>query len=348
MCELYSQLLTRSKNTADDQVDTFKVNQLEFVREVEGGQLMVHSATGKLVIQKTSNDASQMAAEARLLKTLRHPNIAQLMGFISMGRPCMYTEFSSQTLADYIRQELTDADCMNQAQGVSRGLQYLAARQVVHRQLKADNCFLSDSGTVKIGGFGKTRQFIGSEDYQSSSSLSQVDFRHMAPESVRERKFSKASDIYCLGKRLSTVCAYSNRLIGILFFELFHRGQHPHHALEDSEYLQAMASGNLPSISLSHAALSGLFKKMFAVTAQGRPTATQVVDAVEDIASGQERWEFSGDLTFIRELGSGQFGTVDQMVAHDLPVPGESTVVAVKTLLSGSSAEAEEEFFAEV
>lgn len=135
---------------------------------------------------------------------------------------------------------------------------------------------------------------------------------------------------------------------GILFYELFHRGQHPYHTIGDSEFARTIGNGEHTSVSMAHPAVGNLVNTMLRLPPQDRPTASEVRQTIENIASGQERWEFTGKLTFIRELGSGQFGNVDQMVAHDLPGPGDSTVVAVKTLLDGSSPEAEAEFFAEV
>lgn len=51
--------------------------------------------------------------------------------------------------------------------------------------------------------------------------------------------------------------------------------------------------------------------------------------------TGIDRFEFTGDLVMVKNLGSGQFGTVDQMIAKGLDGK-PNQVVAVKTLLGGT------------
>ncbi|CAI7895696.1 unnamed protein product [Closterium sp. NIES-53] len=69
------------------------------------------------------------------------------------------TEYmSGGTLRNYLarRRRLAEKDVLRIALDVARGLEYLHAHHIVHRDLKSDNILVSYKGSVKIADFGCT------------------------------------------------------------------------------------------------------------------------------------------------------------------------------------------------
>ncbi|XP_055330536.1 tyrosine-protein kinase receptor Tie-1-like [Paramacrobiotus metropolitanus] len=80
---------------------------------------------------------------------------------------------------------------------VSRGVQYLHSCSIVHRDLWAANVLVFDGLVAKISEFGVAKQgaeYVGQDEQEKN-----FRFRWMAPESINDRRFSAASDIWSLG-----------------------------------------------------------------------------------------------------------------------------------------------------
>ncbi|VDK89600.1 unnamed protein product [Litomosoides sigmodontis] len=99
---------------------------------------------------------------------------------------------------------------------IAQGMNYLHSRHIIHRDLKTNNIFLTDDGTVKIGDFGlatvKTRWNGGQQNQQPTGSI-----LWMAPEVIRMQDtnpYTSLSDVYsfgiCLFELLSGVLPYSH------------------------------------------------------------------------------------------------------------------------------------------
>ena len=102
--------------------------------------------------------------EAALLSELRHPNIIRHHGAeILDKRAVMCTEYVFESWTNWFKrlestlpcQRMEDIRC-NFAQMLT-GLNYLHHQGLMHRNLKPDNIFIDQSGTVKLGDFTTTR-----------------------------------------------------------------------------------------------------------------------------------------------------------------------------------------------
>ena len=119
--------------------------------------------------------------EAALLSELRHPNIIRHHGAeILDKRAVMCTEYVYESWTNWFKrlestlpcQRMEDIRC-NFAQMLT-GLNYLHHQGLMHRNLKPDNIFLDQSGTVKLGDFTTTR-------------LLDIPFQAYTPEDPKER-----------------------------------------------------------------------------------------------------------------------------------------------------------------
>ena len=78
-------------------------------------------------------------------------------------------------------------------------LSYLNKKHIIHRNIKPSNLYLTESGLVKIGGFGYSKKFETKDDLKKQNSLVGTEL-YMSPEMKSTRIYNEKTDIYSLGK----------------------------------------------------------------------------------------------------------------------------------------------------
>lgn len=143
--------------------------------------------------------------EVAVLRKTRHVNILLFMGCVSKPKLAIVTQWcESSSLYKHLHVHETKFaifTLIEIARQVAQGMDYLHAKNIIHRDLKSNNIFLHDDLTVKIGDFGlataKTR-YSGSQQFQQPTG----SILWMAPEVIRmegENPYSFQSDVYAYG-----------------------------------------------------------------------------------------------------------------------------------------------------
>ncbi|EZA56844.1 Raf-like protein serine/threonine-protein kinase phl [Ooceraea biroi] len=152
--------------------------------------------------------AAQLQAfknEVAVLRKTRHVNILLFMGCVSKPQLAIVTQWcEGSSLYKHLHvfeskfELLTLIEIGRQT---AQGMDYLHAKNIIHRDLKSNNIFLHDDLTVKIGDFGlataKTRWSGSQQFHQPTGSI-----LWMAPEVIRmqeENPYSFQSDVYAFG-----------------------------------------------------------------------------------------------------------------------------------------------------
>ncbi|GBG81326.1 hypothetical protein CBR_g32000 [Chara braunii] len=112
--------------------------------------------------------------EVSLLPLLRHPNIVQFMGAVTLNPPLMLvTEYLPKgDLFEMLSQEkhLNVPQILRYTLDIARGMNYLHSHKpeaIVHRDLKPRNLLLGDGGHLKVADFGLSKLIHqGVEKYQ--------------------------------------------------------------------------------------------------------------------------------------------------------------------------------------
>lgn len=172
--------------------------------------------------------------EAELMKSMRHPNLVQLLGVCTREAPIyIITEFMTKgNLLDYLRNcdhdQINGFVLMYMATQICSAMSYLESRNYIHRDLAARNCLVSDNHLVKVADFGLTRMVKPDEIYTAHVGA-KFPIKWTAPEGLAYNKFSSKSDVWSFG---------------VLLWEIATYGMTPYPGVELSEVFYTLNSGH--------------------------------------------------------------------------------------------------------
>jgi len=86
---------------------------------------------------------------------------------------------------------------------ICEGLKEIHSKNLIHRDLKPDNLFLTKDLKVKIGDFGIAKQLNNSNEYANTCFGSLL---YMSPEQVRNYQYNNKIDIWSLGCIIHELC----------------------------------------------------------------------------------------------------------------------------------------------
>jgi hypothetical protein len=155
--------------------------------------------------------------EARILASLRHPNIVTVMDYgVSEGRPYFVMELlEGRSLRERLAHGLPESEeAIAILKQVLRGLAYAHAKGIAHRDLKPDNVFLQSIGDgeihVRLLDFGFAKLLADESDGGPPLTRAGQVFgtpAYMAPEQVAASPTDARSDVYAAGVLLYELVA---------------------------------------------------------------------------------------------------------------------------------------------
>uniref|UniRef100_A0AAQ4S657 non-specific protein-tyrosine kinase n=1 Tax=Gasterosteus aculeatus aculeatus TaxID=481459 RepID=A0AAQ4S657_GASAC len=183
----------------------------------------LQDSTGEVVAvkklqQSTAEHLREFEREIEILKSLQHENIVKYKGVCySAGRKNMrlimeYLPFGS--LRDYLVKHKERFDLnklLHYASQICKGMDYLATKRYIHRDLATRNILVESETRVKIGDFGLTKVLPQDKEYYTVREPGESPIFWYAPESLTESKFSVASDVWSFGVVLYELFTYTDK-----------------------------------------------------------------------------------------------------------------------------------------
>uniref|UniRef100_A0AAV2L7I0 Activated CDC42 kinase 1 n=1 Tax=Knipowitschia caucasica TaxID=637954 RepID=A0AAV2L7I0_KNICA len=173
-----------------------------------------------------SDGLDDFIREVNAMHSLNHQNLIRLHGIVLTQPMKMVTELAPLgSLLDRLRKRqghILISSLCNYAVQVACGMAYLESKRFLHRDLAARNVLLSTNETVKIGDFGLMRALPTHTDHYIMEEGHKIPFPWCAPESLKSRSFSHASDTW---------------MFAVTLWEMFTHGQEPWPGLNGSQIL---------------------------------------------------------------------------------------------------------------
>lgn len=165
--------------------------------------------------------------EVQAMHTLDHPNLVRLYGVVLTQPMMMITELAERgSLLDTLRKQCKHTPLQtlwNWSVQMATGMAYLETMRCLHRDLACRNVLLAAGNRIKIGDFGLMRALPQQDDCYVMTEHKKVPFPWCAPESLRYRQFSHASDSW---------------MFAVTLWEMYTFGEDPWVGLNGSQILR--------------------------------------------------------------------------------------------------------------
>ncbi|PRP78016.1 hypothetical protein PROFUN_14054 [Planoprotostelium fungivorum] len=230
------------------------------------------------VAMKSLKDSSQQDTwmkEIKILSQLNHPNIVRLLGLYTdrSEKMFMILEFLQfGSLDQFLRRPdsrnlLGVLDLLFMCIEVTKGMNYLQSKGMIHRDLSARNLLVTQADglyRVKISDFGMSKEV---ETYKSSDT--EVAIKWAAPELMTKSEATIQSDVWSFG---------------VVMWEVFSYGSAPYSDLTNQQVIDTVIKGshrldrpkNIPD------GVYDIMLSCWQIESQKRPTFTQLCGYLSD------------------------------------------------------------------
>lgn len=294
---------------------------------LESGQEEV--AVKQLKQGATSRDKSNFLREACTMAQFDHPNILKLKGVITNEEPMMIvSEFMRYgSLDKYLqvnKHRLNVSSLLHMLRGIASGMLYLSDMQYIHRDLAARNILVDEDGNCKVSDFGLSRNFENDPNATYTTQGGKIALRWTAPESIRYREFTSASDVWSFG---------------IVMWEVLSYGEKPYWDMTNKEVIQNVSDGRrLPAPIRCPKAIHEMMLECWTMDAKKRPTFTKLVSDLNKLIRHSSVLEKIASQVSIIEEAIGD-DSILSLQAHggaddsDSDLEGQVTVIMQERML---------------
>ncbi|NXB16839.1 NEK5 kinase, partial [Rhagologus leucostigma] len=157
---------------------------------------------------------------------------------------------------------------------ISLGLKHIHDKKILHRDVKAQNVFLSCNGKVaKLGDFGIARQLNSTTELAHTCVGTPY---YLSPEMCENRPYNNKTDIWSLGCVLYELCALKHPVILTVLFSLFSLIKFQGNSLH--ELVLKICRGRFQPVSPNYSYdLRVLISQLFKISPRDRPSINSIL-----------------------------------------------------------------------
>lgn len=214
----------------------------------------------------SEEDRAQFIREVKIMSQCRDRNVTQFYGasLEPKGRACILMEHMERgSLYQVLEKPLPPPLQKQMALEIARGLQYLHAREILHRDLKSANILVNADYHAKLSDFGLSHtRAISVKTTQRRSKAT----GWLAPECfTRGGVYTEQSDIYSYG---------------VILWELV-SGKRPYAGIVDAEIPKHTLQGQRDTLDDIAEPYASLIKSCWAIDPTKRPSLIHIIQTLE-------------------------------------------------------------------
>ncbi|XP_060594238.1 serine/threonine-protein kinase Nek4-like [Ruditapes philippinarum] len=253
------------------------IDQFEYIRNIGKGSygevtLARHKRDRKQYVLKKINlkkasarERRSAEQEAKLLSKLKHPNIVSYKdsfekeGFLYIAMQYCEGGDLYNKLKEQKGTLLEERQLVEWFVQIAMALQYMHERNILHRDLKTQNIFLTKSKIIKVGDLGIARVLDSSSDM--ATTLIGTPY-YMSPELFSNKPYNHKSDVWALG-----CCVYEMMTL-----------KHAFNAKDMNSLVYKILRGKMPPMPRQYSQdLVSLLRSMLHQDPGKRPTVNRIL-----------------------------------------------------------------------
>ncbi|XP_047441554.1 macrophage colony-stimulating factor 1 receptor [Mugil cephalus] len=230
-------------------------------------------------IMESSNDYKNVCIQKQFIRSDSGISSTSSGSYLEMRPTQMSTMESSQ---NSVCEETGDwpldiDDLLRFSFQVAQGLDFLAAKNCIHRDVAARNVLLTNRREAKICDFGLARDIMNDSNYVVKGNA-RLPVKWMAPESIFDCVYTVQSDVWSYG---------------ILLWEIFSLGKSPYPSMAvDSQFYKMVKCGyQMSQPDFAPPEIYSVMKMCWNLEPTERPTFSKITQMIERLLGDQPERE---------------------------------------------------------